>query len=144
MKKRKSKGRFSSRFAFGCLVWLRHRMSQHLSRMEGVQILSVEASLTLQSPSPPTDPGTQKPQNAFKVRKMPFWTRPTPKWTFWTSNCCENLLFPVVFYEKSAPPKCCKFQTKRKQQKNANLAPFVAFSMSLLIPLDLRSQTTNV
>ena len=46
--------------------------------------------------------------------------------------------------KKSAPPKCCKFQEKSKIKKNlqkkktANLAPFVLFSLSLVIPPDKR------
>ena len=50
------------------------------------------------------------------------------------------------FLRQSAPPKCCNSQqTQRKSakisenlRKTANLAPFVPFSLSLLIPLDLQ------
>ena len=52
---------------------------------------------------------------------------------------CKNLRFPA---RKSAPPKCCNSQEKRKSakisenlRKTANSARFVPFSLSLLIPL---------
>ena len=61
---------------------------------------------------------------------------------------CEKLRFPAKsavscgFPRKSAPPKCCNSQEKRKSAKisenlrqTANLAPFVPFSLSLLFPL---------
>ena len=64
---------------------------------------------------------------------------------------CENLRFSAVsakicgFLRKSAPPKCYKSQEERKSakisenlRKTANLAPFVPFSLSLLIPLEFR------
>ena len=74
---------------------------------------------------------------------------------------CEHLRFPAVFcgnlqksavscdflrksalscgfLRNSALPKCCSSQEKRKSakisEKTANLAPFVPFSLSLLIP----------
>ena len=57
-------------------------------------------------------------------------------------NNSENLQFPELL-RKSAPPQCCSFQEKRKSAtisenliKTANLAPFVPFSLSLLVPPD--------
>ena len=47
------------------------------------------------------------------------------------------------FLRKPAPPKCCNSQEKRKSakisenlRKTANSAPFVPFSLSLLVPLE--------
>ena len=49
------------------------------------------------------------------------------------------------FLRNSAPPKCCNSQEKRKSakisenlRKTANSAPFVPFSLSLLMPPDSR------
>ena len=57
---------------------------------------------------------------------------------------CENLRFPAVFCENLhlrnaiVPRRSEDLQKSAKIcKKTANLAPFVPFSLSLLIPLDL-------
>ena len=65
---------------------------------------------------------------------------------FLPAKICGLLRFSAKicgFLQKSALPKCCDSQEKRKSAKNsenlrktANLAPFVPFSLSLLLPLD--------
>ena len=66
-----------------------------------------------------------------------------------TNGFLRKSALSCSFLRKSAPPKCCHSQEKRKSakisenlRKTANSARFVPFSLSLLIPLE-KSSFTN-